>query len=240
VSHHRPEDSRRTTPAGEGQGHQLIMQAIGGWRGLVDSGLPVIVFVVANAIGGLRVAIWSAIGAGVLLFVVRLARREPVQQAIGGLLAVAIAAFIAARTGQARGYFLFGIWRNLIYGAVFLGSVLVRWPLLGLAWEYLEGRGQAWRHNRTLMRTYTATTLLWAAVFFSRTLVQHFFYQRNATGWLAATSLAMGYPLFAVVGVISVWAIRRARRKVAPPTDKAAEPAETSESAEPAGRIAED
>lgn len=222
------------------------MQAIGGWRGLVDSGLPVVVFVVANAIGGLRLAIWSAVGAGVLLFVVRLARREPVQQAIGGFVAVAIAAFIAARTGQARGYFLFGIWRNLVYGAVFLGSVLVRWPLLGLAWEYLEGRGRSWRHNRTMMRTYGATTLLWAAVFFSRTLVQHFFYQRNATGWLAATSLAMGYPLFAVVGVISVWAIRRARRKVTPPDDEAggsaeeADSADEAGSAEPAGRIAED
>ncbi len=226
MSHHRPADAATKTPAGQGQGHQLIMQAIGGWRGLLDSGLPVIVFVVANALGGLRVAIWSAIGAGAVLFVVRLARREPVQQAIGGFVAVAVAAFIAARTGQARGYFLFGIWRNLAYGAVFLGSVLVRRPLLGVAWEYLEGRGQAWRHNRTLLRVYTWTTLLWAAVFFARTLVQHFFYQRNATGWLAATSLAMGYPLFALVGVVTVWAIRRARRTTQPAT---AEPSEHPE-----------
>ena len=52
----------------------------------------------------------------------RLVRRQPVQQAMSGLFGVLIAALIAARTGQARGYFLFGIWMSFAYAAVFAAS----------------------------------------------------------------------------------------------------------------------
>jgi uncharacterized protein DUF3159 len=190
----------------------LLIQSIGGWRGMVDSGLPVVVFVLANVIGGLKVGIFSAIGAAVLLILIRLVRKETVQQAISGAFGVAIAAFIAWRMGQARGFFLLGIWRNVIYGAIFAISVLVRRPLVGVLWEYLEGNGQAWRQDRKLRRTYYAVTILWAAVFFARAIVQEFFYQRNATGWLAGTSLAMGYPLFGLALAITVLAVRQAGR----------------------------
>ncbi len=183
---------------------------------MVDSGLPVVVFVLANVIGGLAVGIWSAVAAAVLLLVVRLVRRESVQQAISGLFGVAIAAFIAWRMGQARGFFLLGIWRNFAYGAVFAVSALVRWPLVGVLWEYLEGHGTTWRTNKRLRRTYMAVTLLWAAVFFARVIVQHFFYERNATGWLAGTSLAMGYPLLGITLAITVLVVRRVRKEERP------------------------
>lgn len=203
---HGPESSRAEDL------RSLLVESIGGWRGIVDSGAPIVVFVVANAVGGLAVGIWAALATAGVLLAIRLARREQVQQAIGGFIGVAIAAFIAWRMGQARGFFLFGIWRNLAYGAVFLLSTLVRWPLIGLAWEYLEGRGTAWRADARARRMYTAVTLLWAAVFLARALVQEFFYVRDATGWLAATSLAMGYPLFAAALAVTVLGVRRARR----------------------------
>jgi uncharacterized protein DUF3159 len=146
-----------------------------------------------------------------------------VQQAISGLFGVAIAAFIAWRMGQARGFFLLGIWRNAAYGAVFAISAVVRWPLVGVLWEYLEGNGTAWRANKRLRRTYIAVTLLWAAVFFARVIVQHFFYERNATGWLAGTSLAMGYPLLGVALAVTLLAVRRVRKEERPPAEEPAE-----------------
>jgi len=204
----------RKAAESNGDFRTLLIDSIGGLRGMVDSGLPVVVFVLANVIGGLRVGIWAAVAAAVLLIVVRLVRHETVQQAISGAFGVAIAAFIAWRMGQARGFFLLGIWRNLVYGAIFALSVVIRRPLVGVLWEYFEGNGRAWRSDRKLRRTYSAVTILWAAVFFARVIVQHFFYERNATGWLAGTSLAMGYPLLGLALAVTVLAVRRAGRDI--------------------------
>ncbi|OMQ14013.1 hypothetical protein A7K94_0219620, partial [Modestobacter sp. VKM Ac-2676] len=115
----------------------LVLDQLGGWRGMVDASLPTIAFVVANAIGGLQVGIWSAVGAAVLVFLLRLFRRQSLQQAISGLFAVAVAVLIAWRTGEARDFFVLGIVRNAGIGVVLLGSVLFRRPLVGVAAEWL-------------------------------------------------------------------------------------------------------
>ena len=191
----------------------LLVESIGGWRGLVDSGLPVVVFVAVNAAAGLTAAVWAALGAGAVLFVLRLARKESVQQALSGFFGVAVAAFIAARTGEAKGFFLLGIWASFVYAGVFLVSVLVRWPVVGVIWEYVDGRdgGTGWRRDRALMRVYTWCTLVWVAVFLSRGLVQRYLYDGDRTGWLAVARLAMGYPLTIGALAISVLAVRRVR-----------------------------
>ncbi len=196
----------------------LLVQSIGGWRGMLDSGLPVVVFVAVNALAGLRPAIWAAIGVGVVLFGIRLALRQTVQQALSGFFAILVAAFIANRTGEAKGYFLLGIWASFAYAAVFLLSVLARWPLVGLIWEYVDGRdiGTRWRRDRPLMRVYIACTLLWVVVFLARGLVQRYLYDQDLTGWLAFARLAMGYPVTIAALAVSVLAVRRVRRVEGP------------------------
>ena len=192
----------------------LLVESIGGWRGLLDSGLPVVVFVIANALAGLQPAIWAAVGAGVVLFAIRLALRQTVQQALSGFFGVLIAAFIASRTGEAKGFFLLGIWASFVYAGVFLVSVLARWPLVGVIWEYVDGRGvgTSWRRDRPLMRVYTACTLLWVLVFLARALVQRYLYDQDLTGWLAFARIAMGYPVTIGALAVSVLAVRRVRR----------------------------
>ncbi|RBY83869.1 hypothetical protein DQ238_00110 [Geodermatophilus sp. TF02-6] len=115
----------------------LVLDSLGGWRGMLDASLPTVAFIVANSLGGLRVGIWSAMGAAVLLFGLRLARRESVQQAFSGLVGVALAVAIAAASGQARDFFVPGLIRNAVLGVVLLGSILVRWPLVGVVAEFL-------------------------------------------------------------------------------------------------------
>ena len=50
----------------------LVLDQLGGWRGMVDASLPTVAFIVANGIGGLTVGIWAAVGAAVLVFLLRL------------------------------------------------------------------------------------------------------------------------------------------------------------------------
>jgi hypothetical protein len=115
----------------------LVLDQLGGWRGMLDATLPTIAFVVANALGGLWPGIWAALGAAVLIFLLRLVRRQSVQQGISGLFAVAIAVAIAAVSGQARDFFALGLVRNAGTGLVLLASIVVRWPLVGVIAEFL-------------------------------------------------------------------------------------------------------
>jgi hypothetical protein len=115
----------------------LVLDQLGGWRGMIDASLPTIAFILANAFGGLRVGIWTALGVAVLIFLLRLVRRESVQQAVSGLIGVGIAVAIAAASGQARDFFVIGILRNAAIGVVLLGSIPVRWPLIGVLAEFL-------------------------------------------------------------------------------------------------------
>jgi Protein of unknown function (DUF3159) len=214
------EETAGPPPAGT---REQILAQIGGWRGLFDSALPVVVFVLANTIAGLTVAIWSALGAGLLVAVLRLLRRQSTQQVLSGLLGVALAAYIAHRTGSAKGFFLFGIWASFGYAAVFGGSLLVRWPLVGLVWEYIEPSPADWRRERPMMRVYTWTTVMWTGVFLARGLVQHFLYDADRTGWLAVARIAMGYPVTLGALGVTLLAVRRAsaRHRVRPPTQPA-------------------
>jgi len=115
----------------------LVLEQLGGWRGMLDATLPTLAFIVGNSLGGLRAGIWAAGIAAVLVFLLRIVRRESIQQAMSGLFAVAVAVAIAVYTGQARDFFVFGIVRNAAIALLLFGSIAVRRPLIGYAAEFL-------------------------------------------------------------------------------------------------------
>lgn len=205
---------------------QQMLASIGGWSGAIITAIPTTVFVIVNVTTTLRLAIYAAVGSAVLLAGYRLLRRQPVQQALSGLVGVLVAALIAARTGQARGYFLLGIWTSFLYAVPFAVSMLVRRPLVGLIWEFLDpspadADGRPWHRRRPLLTAYTWATLAATVVFLARGIVQAVLYHRNATGWLAFTRIAMSYPLFVLAVGLSFWVVRRARRRLVEPAPSA-------------------
>lgn len=205
-----PADSADGVPAGvSGEGRTrpaapTLWEQMGGPMGMLDSGLPVVVFVLVNAITSLGWAIGAALAAGLIIAGVRLVRHKPVTQAVAGLFGVGLAAFIAYRTGSAKGYFLFGIWSFVAYGGALLISILVRWPLIGVLWEGVNGRGSTWRADRKLVRRYDYATAVWVLVFAARFAVQNRLYTANEVGWLATARLLMGYPLYLLAIVATV------------------------------------
>jgi hypothetical protein len=197
---------------------QQLLTGIGGWSGALITAVPTTVFVIVNVASSLRIAIIAAVGSALALALYRLARKQPVQQALSGLLGVVIAALIAARTGQERGYFLLGIITSFVYAVPFAISVAVRRPLVGLAWEFLDPTpiddDVPWYRRRPLLLAYTWSTLAATAVFLVRGIVQLTLYRQNATGWLAFARIAMGYPLFVAAIAFSFLIVRRARARI--------------------------
>lgn len=210
---------RHTEPAAPAEHSEqavpTLLEQMGGIGGLVFSVVPVVVFVVANSLTGLQVAIWTSLGVAVALGGWRLARREPLQPAVSGVLGVALCAFIAHRTGEARGFFLYGIWYSLVAGLVMMVSVVVRRPLVGVLWSALTGSGAGWRAHRRARMGFDIATVVWAVFLLARFAVQHYLYDMQETGWLGVARLAMGLPLTAVAALVTIWAIRRAARVAA-------------------------
>ena len=233
----------------------LVLEQLGGWRGMVDATLPTVAFIVANSVAGLRPGIYAAIVAAVLVFLLRLVRRESIQQAVSGLFAVGIAVAIAAYSGQARDFFVLGIVRNTAIAAVLAGSIAFRRPLVGYVAEFLSPshlgamaahnlpglrarpdrvprrplpeRGvrdpepeRHWREDPRVVRVYGWLTLMWAATFALRVVVQTPLYVRDEVELLGTASLVLGLPVTAVALAVTLWAVSRLHRhRVGGPDD---------------------
>lgn len=176
----------------------ILDRAIGGWRGLIDSGLPTLVFIIAFLIwpDDLTRAVIAALIAGIVVLVIRVVRRDPTTQVLAGFLGLGIAVAFTAWTGRAENFFLPGLLTNLAYGSAFLISILIRWPLLGVALGYFTGTGTAWRKEPMLRRAAAAASWIWVALFFGRLLVQLPLFLAEAVGPLGIIKIVMGWPLF--------------------------------------------
>lgn len=204
-----------------------LIEALGGKRGLIDSGLPAVVFVFVNSVVqafgerdvALRAALIAAVVCGVAIVALRLARKETLQQAVSGFLGLAVAVWFAARSGEARGFFLPGIYINIAYGLAFLGSALIGRPLVGVIFAAVDGLDARWRADPRLRRAFAYASVGWSAVFASRAAVQGTLYLMDRPGLLAAARLLMGWPLTIAAVALTVAYVRRVRARQARGTE---------------------
>jgi hypothetical protein len=189
-----------------------LMGALGGVRGLAETILPGLVFLILFTFTqNVPLSIGCSVLVAIVFTGVRLIGRTPVTQAVAGLLGVGISAILALITGRGEDNFILGIWTNAAYAAALLVSILVRWPLIGLAAGYLMGDGLAWRSIRSKFRVMQALTFLWFLLFAARLIVQVPLYLAHtdaATSALALTKLLMGVPLYAPLLLITWFVVR--------------------------------
>lgn len=174
-----------------------IINALGGKRGILDSGLPSLVFLVAfNIAHDLRGALYAAVITSALLTLIRLVRRDTLQHVLSGFVGVAFCALLARKTGHAVDFYLPGLIINVVYGAVYAIFNLIGLPILGLLLGPILGENLAWRKVPARKRAYIRAGWLWVALFVSRLIVQYPLYRSGNINALGTARLAMGYPLF--------------------------------------------
>ncbi len=174
-----------------------VMNALGGKKGILDSGLPSLVFLIAyNVTHGLKDAAIAAVITSAFLTVIRLAKKDTLQHVLSGFVGVAFCAFLARKTGQAADFYLPGLIINVVYAFAYGILNLVGLPLLGLLLGPILGENLAWRKVPARKQAYIRAGWLWVALFVLRLLVQYPLYKSGNVNALGTARLVMGYPLF--------------------------------------------
>lgn len=186
------------------------MAAIGGPLGLAESSVPAALFVAVYTLGGedTKLAAIIAVAVAVVLTALRLLRGQTPQFALSGLVGIALAGFIVSRTGKAEDFFLPGLLFNLGYAGLYLISIVVRWPLIGVIVALLSQQDSSWRRDRDKVRAYNRASWLWVGLFSLRLAVQLPLYLAGALVALGTARVVMGVPLF-VLGLWLTWLLIR-------------------------------
>ncbi|WP_232676970.1 DUF3159 domain-containing protein [Nocardioides sp. R-C-SC26] len=146
--------------------------ALGGRRGMLEAGIPGIVFTALwLPTKDLRLALVVSLATAGIALLVRLAQRSTTQYALNALFSIGIGwvfVRIAASSGgsesdQALAFFAPGIVYSLVYTILLVGSCLVRWPLVGFMLGSVTGDATAWRAQPQVVRLCTRLTLLLGA-----------------------------------------------------------------------------
>ena len=196
------------------QGHSedkdKVLNALGGKKGLIDSGLPSLVFLIVFNLSGKNItsAIYAAIGLSIVLTFIRIVKRETVQHAFSGLIGVGVCAFIARRSGNAADFYLPGLWINAGYALLYALTNLFKWPLLGVVLGPILGENLLWRKDPARLKAYTKAGWLWVGMFAARLIVQYPLYKSGNVNLLGTARLLMGYPLF-ILTAWGTWLILR-------------------------------
>lgn len=183
----------------EGEGFSLA-EATGGPLGIAEATIPFLAFTITWTATGNDVVAGGivAVAIAAALALARVLRHETTQFAFSGLIGVAIGAFVAARTGEAKNFFLPGILINIGSCAVYLISIAVRRPLIGLLAAAFTGEGSRWHADPERRALYTRASWIWVALFAFRLCIQVPLYVTDSVGTLAVARVITGLPLFAL------------------------------------------
>lgn len=189
----------------------IVWSAMGGWRGIVESVLPSLAFVILFTIQPepLLLSLGVSVGIAAVFTIIRVVQKSPPSAAVGGLVAAAAAAGLALWTGRGADNFVPGLITNALYGTVMVVAALVGWSIIGLAVGFLMGEGTAWRSDRRKRRAFFWLGLAWGALFLLRLAVQLPLYLTDQVTLLGTLKLVMGLPLFAPMVAVT-WLVVRA------------------------------
>jgi len=201
------------------------LEALRDPRAVVDTTVPGVAFVIAYTVTkDVNPSAAIAVGIGVLIFLERILRRRPVINALGGLFGIALAAFIAVRSGRAEGFFVPKMLLQATLCLVFTGSVLIRRPVAGYIIAQIFPPPPGWLELPAVRRVMSEYTLAWALVFGLRACVYAVLIAAGRVEALGVANVAMGLPAFALLLFVGYRYVPRRLEQLGAP-DPRGEPA---------------
>lgn len=180
---------------------------------LLDSFIPLLVFLIANPLIGLKFALWGALAAAGLFAVFRISRRESLVYSLGGLGGVLLAGLFVYISGSGAGFFLPGLITGAVTVVLCVISVLINRPLV--AWTSFITRRwpRDWYWHPRVLPAYNEVTIIWAVAFAVRLILEYWFFQQDAVSALGAVRIFLGWPYTIVLLILSylygLWRLAR-------------------------------
>ena len=178
-----------------------------------DSFLPLLLFLLLFAFVGLDGALWGAIGAALIIAVLRIFRRESLVYALAGLGGVLLAAIFVHLSGSGAGFFIPGLISGAVTVFLCVISVVLNRPLV--AWTSFIARRWPlnWYWHPRVLPAYNEVTIGWGVIFALRLSLEFWLYQQGAVGTLGALRLFLGWPFTILMLILSylygLWRLRK-------------------------------
>jgi Protein of unknown function (DUF3159) len=178
---------------------RTLVGAMGGIRGLAESVLPTLLFLVLYTFTrDLTISAGAAVLISLGFVVARVGARQPLGAAIAGAIGIVISAVLAVITGRAENNFLPGIVFNAAFLAILLVSLLVFRPLLAVIVGFFLGNPREWLKDPARNRAMTIATWLWCGLFVIRLAVEIPLFLLANVPALGVARLITGVPLYAL------------------------------------------
>ncbi|WP_382305748.1 DUF3159 domain-containing protein [Herbiconiux sp. UC225_62] len=202
---------------GEAPTSSSLLKAIGGVRGLIESILPGLAFLVIFTVTkNLVLSVSAPVALSVVFVIIRLVTRSAVMTAVAGLLGVGISAGLALFTGRAEDNFVLGIVINVVCLVVLLVSLIARRPLIGIIVGLLVNDPGGYRTDRAKGRVVLVATWCWVGLFATRLAFEVPLYLTAQTELLGYIKLILGVPLYAGMLWVTWLLVRAAYSKTRP------------------------
>ncbi|TDC10607.1 DUF3159 domain-containing protein [Streptomyces sp. 8K308] len=185
-----------------------FFEAFGGVRGMVETTVPGLVFVLSYTINrSINISAIAALSISALLAVSRLIQRDTLKHALSGVFGVAFGAVFAMISGDARNFYLPGMLYTLGLGVAYVVTALAGVPLLGLILGPVFRENLSWRtRNPGRKRAYVRASYVWGGILLAKSAITfpiYFWGDATQLGWLR---VALGIPPF-LVAVYFTWII---------------------------------
>jgi hypothetical protein len=198
-----------------------LAKAFGGVRGIIEAAVPTIAFTLSWITSeDLKLSLIISISLSVVLLLVRILQRSTPQFVINSLIGIAIGAFFASRSGNAKDVFLPGILWNAAYSVGMLISIVSRWPVVGFLIGSVTNDPVGWHKDAGIVKLCTRLTWLLMLPCVVRVAVQGPVYLfgggEEAVAALGLTKIVMGWPLQVAALAAMLWLLGRGRTPIKP------------------------
>lgn len=214
-------DDASASARSRGAADAALLEAFGGVRGMVDTTVPGLVFVLFYTIKrDIHLAAITALGVTLLLAAARLVRKETLKHAFSGVFGVAFGAVFAMMSGDAKNFYLPGMLYTLGLAVAYLLSAILRYPLIGVLLGPILKENLSWRtRNPGRFAAYTKATWAWGLILLAKSAILFPLYWWGDATQLGWVKVALGIPPF-LLCVYLTWIFLA---KAPPPIDVIAE-----------------